>query len=219
QGLLMHYQDPNPHNRIQIIPQALNYGNQGINFLIGVLKNDDSLEVQSVAYKLILSKDKQLAKTLGSSPAMFLTLQSLLQSQNFKEADRETATLVLAVANRQAEGYLRKVDAENFPRRELHTVDQLWLKYSGYRFGMSIQYQVYKSLIKKEQDDDGFWCSFAEKVGWKQVGKKWLYYDQLNFSLSAPVGHLPWGGFGWFELGGGGGVLFSLLSGFLQSTI
>ncbi|OPH10634.1 hypothetical protein [Cylindrospermopsis raciborskii] len=45
QGLLVHYQDPNAHNRIQTIPQALNYGNQGISFLIGVLKNDDSLHL------------------------------------------------------------------------------------------------------------------------------------------------------------------------------
>ena len=64
QGLLIHYQeDTNPHNRIEIIQQALNYGKKGTDFLLEVMKNDDSWEVKDLAYELLLSKDSELAES------------------------------------------------------------------------------------------------------------------------------------------------------------
>ena len=66
QGLLIYYQeDTNPHNRIEIIQQALNYGKKGTDFLLEVMKNDDSWEVKDAAYELLLSKVSELAKTSG----------------------------------------------------------------------------------------------------------------------------------------------------------
>ncbi|MCH4903373.1 hypothetical protein GSN00_03010, partial [Cylindrospermopsis raciborskii CHAB3438] len=34
------------------------------------------------------------------------------------------------------------------------------------------------------------WRSFGDRVGWRKQGS-WLYYKDLNFSLSAPTGQLP----------------------------
>ncbi|MFM7558793.1 GUN4 domain-containing protein, partial [Cylindrospermopsis raciborskii] len=60
-------------------------------------------------------------------PSRYTKLETLLKAKNFREADEETNKVILAVAKRQSEGYLRKEDAENFPCKELRTIDNLWL--------------------------------------------------------------------------------------------
>lgn len=67
----------------------------------------------------------------------YTKLETLLKAKNFKEANQETARLVLVLANRQREGWLRVEDAEKFPCKELRAIDNLWLKYSRGRFGIS----------------------------------------------------------------------------------
>ncbi|BAZ91006.1 serine/threonine kinase [Raphidiopsis curvata NIES-932] len=79
-------------------------------------------------------------------PSKYLRLETLLKAQMFKEADEETEKVMLAVANRQSEGYLRVEDAENFPCKELRTIDNLWLRYSQGKFGISVQQEIYKNL-------------------------------------------------------------------------
>ncbi|WP_235678428.1 GUN4 domain-containing protein [Cylindrospermopsis curvispora] len=120
----------------------------------------------------------------------YTKLETLLQSQNFREADIETDRVMLAVANRQSEGWFRIEDAENFPCQELRTIDNLWLKYSQGKFGISVQQEIYKNLGGTKQYDWNVWSSFGDRVGWRKQGS-WLYYKDLNFSLSAPTGQLP----------------------------
>ncbi|PNK01082.1 GUN4 domain-containing protein, partial [Cylindrospermopsis raciborskii] len=99
-------------------------------------------------------------------------------------------TVMLAVANRQSEGWLRIEDAENFPCKDLRTIDNLWLKYSQGKFSISVQQEIYKNLGGTKFYDSDIWESFGERVGWRKQGS-WLSYSDLNFSLSAPTGHLP----------------------------
>ncbi|EFA70865.1 Serine/Threonine protein kinase [Cylindrospermopsis raciborskii CS-505] len=72
-------------------------------------------------------------------PRRYTKLETLLKAQNFREADLETDRVMLAVANRQSEGSLRLEDVENFPCKELRTIDNLWLRYSQGKFGISVQ--------------------------------------------------------------------------------
>ncbi|WP_146029180.1 GUN4 domain-containing protein, partial [Cylindrospermopsis raciborskii] len=123
-------------------------------------------------------------------PSRYTKLETLLKAQNFREADEETRSVMLAVANRQSEGYLRLEDAENFPCKELRTIDNLWLKYSQGKFGISVQQEIYKNLGGTKFYDSDRWESFGDRVGWRKQGS-WLYWSDLNFSLSAPTGHLP----------------------------
>ncbi|WP_244154777.1 GUN4 domain-containing protein [Cylindrospermopsis raciborskii] len=125
----------------------------------------------------------------------------MLKSQDFREADLETDRVILAVANRQSEGWLRVEDAENFPCKELRTIDNLWLKYSQGKFGISVQQEIYKNLGGTKQFDVNVWISFGDRVGWRKQGS-WLDYSDLNFSLSAPKGHLPNEGRKWYILDG-----------------
>ncbi|UJS06236.1 serine/threonine-protein kinase [Cylindrospermopsis raciborskii] len=142
-----------------------------------------------------------LEETPITTPSRYTQLETLLKAQNFREADEETARVMLAVANRQSEGWLRIEDAENFPCQELRTIDNLWLKYSQGKFGISVQQEIYKNLGGTKQFDVNVWRSFGDRVGWRKQGSWpiWLDYKDLNFSLSAPTGHLPTtgGGVGW----------------------
>ncbi|OHY35788.1 GUN4 domain-containing protein [Cylindrospermopsis raciborskii] len=190
QGVRTYYNDPDPKHRIIILQQALKYGDEGSEFLLEVLKRDDSWEVKDAAYNLLSSKDSELAKSSGYIPQIFLKLDSLLKSQNFREADLETTKIMLKVANREREGWLRTEDAEKFPCKELRSIDQLWLKYSRGKFGISVQQQIYQSLGGTKAYNQDVWRSFTDVVGWRQWGS-WLSYTDRNFLQTAPSGHLP----------------------------
>ena len=98
---------------------------------------------------------------------------------------------MLKVAGREEEGWLRVEDIEKFPCSDLRTIDQLWVKYSDGKFGFSVQKKIYQSLGGTKEYDEKVYCSFGDKVGWRQ-GRKWLSELQLTFSLDTHfVEHLP----------------------------
>lgn len=108
-----------------------------------------------------------------------------------------------------------------FPCRDLITIDQLWMYYSDTKFGFSAQIAVYEKSIAKIEDEhrlenslndrrtDKFRASsrdssspsedqlaalLSDKFGWPthSFGVQRSRKD-LNFSLNAPIGHLPAG--------------------------
>ncbi|MGC8453387.1 MAG: GUN4 domain-containing protein, partial [Cylindrospermopsis raciborskii] len=148
----------------------------------------------------------------------YAKLETLLKAQDFRAADRETSKVMLAVANRESEGYLETEDAEKFPCKELRSIDQLWLKYSRGKFGISVQQQIYQSLGGTKEYNYDVWKSMGERVGWWKGGNL-LTYNELNFSQTAPSGQLPFklhlGGARWdggWGMGLGGWWDSSLLS-------
>ena len=76
----------------------------------------------------------------------YINLQNLLAAKKWKEADKETARVMLKVAGREKEGWLNMESIEKFPCEDLCTIDQLWIKYSNGRFGFSVQKRIYRSL-------------------------------------------------------------------------
>ncbi|NER02741.1 MAG: GUN4 domain-containing protein [Okeania sp. SIO3C4] len=118
-------------------------------------------------------------------------LHDLLAAGKWKEADQETVNSMLKVAKREKEGWFRVEDIDNFPCEDLRTIDQLWVKYSNGKFGFSVQKQIFISLGGTKKYNKKVWEAFGDKVGWRQEGK-WLWYDDLTFSLDAHyTGHLP----------------------------
>lgn len=110
-------------------------------------------------------------------------LDQLLAAGRWQEADQYTWLVMLIVVDREAEGWLRLEDIENFPCADLHAIDQLWTEYSGGRFGFNAQRQILSSLENNYTD-------FCDRVGWRQQ-ENWLNYDELSFSAHAREGHLP----------------------------
>jgi len=88
-------------------------------------------------------------------------LGQFLAAGRWQEADEYTWLVMLIVVDREAEGWLRLEDIENFPCADLQTIDQLWTEYSGGRFGFNVQRQILSSLENNYMD-------FCDRVGWRQ---------------------------------------------------
>ncbi|MDJ0582335.1 serine/threonine-protein kinase [Crocosphaera sp.] len=118
-------------------------------------------------------------------------LRDLLKAGKWKEADAETAKVMLQVANRSEERWLRRNDIDNFPCTDLRTINQLWLDYSEGKFGFSVQKDIYHRLGGTRDYNAEVWEAFGDAVGWRKGGS-WLNYEDITFKkASAPGGHLP----------------------------
>ena len=57
-------------------------------------------------------------------------LYNLLATRKWKEADEETARIMLAITKREKEGYLDTRSINSFPCEDFCTIDNLWTQYS-----------------------------------------------------------------------------------------
>ncbi|MBD2296312.1 GUN4 domain-containing protein [Anabaena sphaerica FACHB-251] len=158
----------------------------------------------------ILSSQDIEEKLISAVGMDYTRLRDLLASGRWKEADEETTRVMLAVVGKENDGCLNEKDIYNFPCRDIRTIDQLWVKYSHGRFGFSVQKRIYQSMRGTKNFYRDFWNNFGEQVGWRK-DKKWMYYEDLTFNITAPEAHLPsgifwfdswWGRYGWFLLDG-----------------
>ncbi|NES24515.1 MAG: hypothetical protein F6K41_37805 [Symploca sp. SIO3E6] len=120
----------------------------------------------------------------------YTTLYNLLTTEQWKEADKETARLMLRVAGREKKGWLTRQNIEQFPCADLYTIDQLWVHYSGGRFGFSVQKQIWENSRKNDS-------ILTKCVGWRPNGNWLKQYTDFTFNTTAPLGHLP---FYWWTL-------------------
>lgn len=118
----------------------------------------------------------------------YTRLQTLLASGRWKEADRETFTLLLKIAHRDNVGWLDIQSINNFPCNDLCIIDQLWIKYSNGKFGFSVQNIVWQEVGGKVDIETE--CRLGKRLSWR-VNNKWLSYSDLTFTINAPYGHLP----------------------------
>ena len=121
----------------------------------------------------------------------YTQLNNLLAAQRWKEADDETAKILLRIANREEEGWLDSQSIAMFPCAELQRIDQLWMEYSQGRFGFTVQKNIWIECggrIDYETE-----CLLGEQVGWYADGSGWLLVSEENliYNLTAPPGHLP----------------------------
>jgi WD40 repeat protein len=124
-------------------------------------------------------------------------LRELLVAGQWQRADWETTAIMLKIAGRKAEDWLRPEDIEKFPCTDLLTIDQLWVKYSKGRFGFSVQKRIWQRVGGTKNADYEIYRSFSKRVGWGNGSNSWLYYSDLTFAITAPVGHLPGGVLSW----------------------
>ncbi|MBG1267898.1 caspase, EACC1-associated type, partial [Nostoc sp. WHI] len=118
----------------------------------------------------------------------YTRLRDLLKAGKWKEADQETLAIMLKVANREKETWLDTDSMEKFPCNDLRTIDQLWVKYSSGRYGLSVQKKIWLEVGKKHN-------AFNTRVGW-QMSRKWflggfLNESSINYDGTATEGHLP----------------------------
>ncbi|MFM9265466.1 SUMF1/EgtB/PvdO family nonheme iron enzyme [Tychonema sp. BBK16] len=158
----------------------------------------------SLSAKFIL-----VANTISTEADVHLTsergvnyknLRDLLAKGEWKKADQETARVMVQIVSKKGE-WLSESDMTEIPLQDLRIIDQLWVKYSEKRFGFSVQKRIWESV---NQD----WRAFCDRVGWR-TQDRWILYENLIWSTSAPEGHHP--SFGRRKLcwGDAAGILFS----------
>lgn len=132
---------------------------------------------------------KSKSKSRKPVLSIFSTLENLLANQQWQEADRETALLMLKICGRTDERVLTIDDLKNFPLQELKAIDRLWLTYSNQHFGFSVQEHIWQSICSGVNPGYPDWCEFGDRVGWRQNGD-WVA-PYVNLDKSIP-GLLPW---------------------------
>ena len=150
-------------------------------------------------------------------PDRYRALVNYLANGRWQEADQETNRIMVAVAGQTEQRFLDIDDIKNFPCDDLQSIDQLWVKFSGGRFGFSVQKQIWLEVGGKldfGKDTAALASAYhklSDRVGWHKKFN-WMNYEDLIFDLKAPQGELPWlffGLWGWRRTESGGLSLFS----------
>ncbi|EAW35421.1 serine/threonine-protein kinase [Lyngbya sp. PCC 8106] len=121
----------------------------------------------------------------------YTELQNLLSQKQWKEADIETEKVMLKIANREAEGWIDANAIESLSCADLRELDQVWMKYSEGKFGLSIQKEIYLETgnpLGKFQESS--YHKFGDRIGWRKNGD-WLEYSDLTFDENALRGQFP----------------------------
>ncbi|MDJ0511013.1 MAG: GUN4 domain-containing protein [Crocosphaera sp.] len=123
----------------------------------------------------------------------YTPLQEKLQQQRWLDANETTISLMLKAVDRDRQGWIPAQDVANLSCWDLQTIDQLWKEYSNGRFGFSVQFPIFVETGNRPGRlvDTEAYDNFGTRIGWRQDGQWIAFKYGLNFSLDAPVGHLP----------------------------
>lgn len=126
----------------------------------------------------------------------YTQLRDLLKAGKWLQANEETLAVMLKATGSQKEGELSSIYIEKFPCTDLHTIDQLWEKYSDKYFGFSVQKRIWERVGKN-------YNKFGNRVGWRtgssfnQFNTKWITRQELTSNTTLKEGQLPfWDVFG-----------------------
>lgn len=142
--------------------------------------------------------------TPASTVATDLTpLKKQLQAGNWQAANRETRRLIHQWIFPKGDVFAQP-EVNQIPCDLLNNIDTLWKQASNDQFGLSIQLQQWQKLRPKNRSEIEY---FGKKMGWVRLypltdnefqdqwfATTWVMEDELNFTLNAPGGHLPWHG-------------------------
>ncbi|TVP58817.1 MAG: serine/threonine protein kinase [Nodularia sp. (in: Bacteria)] len=209
----VHYQNPTvPRPKLQPIRQPTQQTNSsrrgflpiaglaGVGFFIAVVGQMGQSIFRENPTPQVITESTPTPEPIPLGGMQYTRLRDLLAAGSWKEANDETVRLMLVVAKQEKEGLLFMTSVENFPCKDLQTIDKLWVKHSNGRFGFSVQKPIYQSLGGTREFNRNIAEAFGEKIGWRKE-RKWKSYSELTFDKIAPPGHLPSdrsaGGFRW----------------------
>lgn len=120
-------------------------------------------------------------------------LEELLADEKWREANDKTLELILQAAGRDAQGWLSQDDLETIACWDLKTIDKLWKYHSNGHFGFSVQVPIFIETGNKPGKlfNEQAYQDFGMRVGWRDEDDWVAFKQNLNYSLDAPDGHLP----------------------------
>ncbi|WP_339381381.1 GUN4 domain-containing protein [Brasilonema sp. UFV-L1] len=90
-------------------------------------------------------------------------LETYLINGQWRNADQETLHIIIQMVGREDWELFDTEWLEDFPCEYLHILDQLWVKYSNGKFGLSVQKQIWEEC-------GNYWGRFEDRVGWLVTG-------------------------------------------------
>jgi GUN4-like len=123
----------------------------------------------------------------------YTELRNKLKNKDFKAANQETFETMNRVREKSSDYSLGVEDINDFPCKDLKTINFLWEKYSDKRFGFEAQSRVWlEAGGKLGKFDEKVSEKFASLAGWKD-GTVWISASSTNFQFDTnqPKGHLP----------------------------
>lgn len=178
--------DPKKHN-----PRLSDEFNQAIIKGMELQPEDRPQSVQEWLEMIPEQIDLESKRTFSNPENIYQRLEIYLSQQEWQKADEETYEILLKIANRFKEGWLDYKSTQNLGCEELRFIDRLWLKYSNEHFGFSVQRRIWEELGAKI--DYRTECDLGERLGWR-INNRWQDSIQIQYTLAAPAGHLPWDG-------------------------
>jgi hypothetical protein len=148
-------------------------------------KNENTLEISHQSEAAVNASAKELT---AERRVDYSRLRDLLAAGKWRDADRETGTVMLKAASKVRQGWLRSDDIKKFPCTDLQIIDSLWGKYSHGRFGFSIQKRILLDIGGTNDADLQTFHAFADSVGWRVEG---VWVARVKHTIDAPEGHLP----------------------------
>lgn len=132
---------------------------------------------------------KPLIKVVSARGVDYTFLEYLLSQKHWEYADEETAKRLREAAGKNRN--LHRSDFDYLPCEDLGIINNLWMKYSDGRFGLTVQKQIYLETGNKlGQYHIKAFEHFGDEVGWRQ-NKQWLSYNNLSNTSFVPRGHFP----------------------------
>lgn len=125
----------------------------------------------------------------------YVDLEKFLAAQAWKHADQKTREIVRFLAECSQNDWIDVEDIEKLSCADLLKIDKLWTHHSDGQFGLRVQQKIWQEVGGSSDVSYEIKCQFGERIGWYANGS-WLLWNRLDFSLSAPIGHLPARGFG-----------------------
>mmetsp|Transcript_20125 Transcript_20125/g.42130 ORF Transcript_20125/g.42130 Transcript_20125/m.42130 type:complete len:217 (+) Transcript_20125:93-743(+) len=138
--------------------------------------------------------DAEIPTNLPSDVGMdYVPLATMLATGQLVEADQFTrdALITLCGAKEKGRTFVYFTEVKDIPATDLATMERLWIKFSGGKFGYSVQ----KKIWNKQKGD---FEKFCRKIGWTtkdgEVERKLKWFGASEFIYDvkkAPEGHLP----------------------------
>ena len=175
-------------------------------------------EAASVIIEIPLSSSwRAIDKEMSLDKTIYETLENLLKFGDWEEADKETSIVIInvltSIYGEEFPDLLQKnitaatacyiwelehidcnidgLSSDNIidiPRKDLQYIDHLWKKYSGGKFGFSVQKTILIKMLENSGYPASMWWrseldikSFGELIGWYR-NSYWIYYSDIGFS-------------------------------------
>lgn len=171
--------------------------NQGETAL-DIARRLDKTEIVNLLGQGVTAQDNPNSGDTTVAGVNIQQLQQQLAAKDWALADQETRRLLTP------DGGPYGPNPALIPLDLIRAIDQAWLTASDGRFGFSVQVKLWQAASAAHPDDSTAAVNaFRDRVGWKLaapraendfISSDWLNESEVNYSLQAPAGHLPWAG-------------------------